>query len=366
MERKSMKRLPLHGIHESSGAVFLERGDWLVPDSYGDTQAEYEAVKKRIGLADLSDRGKLRLGGREHLKFLQGMLTNDVLKLENGQGVYAAILTVKGSMVSDMRVYREQDSVLLDLEPGLNIKVGELLKKYRLSYRASIDDLTESTGLISIQGPDAHRLVDDIIGKENPLSVEYDHERRLVNGTVIMVVKADRTGADGYDIYAPSGELSRIWEHLLERGKDYRITPVGSKALDTLRIEAGIPLYGTDMDDDTIPIEAGLWSALNFEKGCYVGQEVVARIRWRGHVNWHLMGLITSGDRIPVKGSEVFYGGKKIGHITSGTFSPVFHTPIALGYIRREYIEPGTRVQLKLPDGALEDAEVSRLPFRKG
>lgn len=366
MERVIINRLTLHDIHEALGAEFIEHGEYLVPESYGDTLAEYEAVKKRVALADLSDRGKLRLGGKEHLKFLQGMLTNDVLALENGQGMYAAILTVKGRMVSDMRVYRERDSVLLDLEPGINVKVSELLKQYRLSYKASIDDLTESLGLFSIQGPRARSLAVDIIGGVDSLSREHDHLRRLVNGTEIMVVRADRTGGEGYDVYAPSGELSGIWKLLMERGMVYGISPVGSKTLDTLRIEAGIPLYGVDMDDDTMPIEAGLWNAISFEKGCYVGQEVVARIKWRGHVNWHLIGLITGGDRIPLRGSEMFHGEKKIGHITSGTFSHALQKRIALGYIRREYIEPGTGVRLRLPDGTSEEAEVSTLPFIKG
>jgi glycine cleavage system T protein len=365
MEKANIRTLPLHEVHESLGAVFLKRGGWLVPESYGDSPAEYEAVKKRAGLMDLSDRGKLRLGGKEHLKFLQGMITNDVSALEDGQGMYAAILTVKGRMVSDMGVYREKETVLLDLEPGLNNKVGDLLKKYRLSYKASIDDLTESTGLLSVQGPEAYRLAVDIAGEENPLSNRYDHVKRIVDGTEIMIVRAGRTGEDGYDFYVPSGELSRIWGLLMERGKEYGITPAGSKALDTLRIEAGIPVYGTDMDEDTIPIEAGIWDALNFEKGCYVGQEVVARIKWRGHVNRHLVGLITSGERVPERGSDLFHGEKKIGLITSGTFSPALRKNIALGYIRREFVEPGTPVNLKLPDGTYEEAEVSGLPFPK-
>jgi glycine cleavage system T protein len=363
MEKALIHLLPLHNTHEALGAVFTERGEYLVPEIYGDTHEEYEAVKKCAGLVDLSDRGKLRLGGKDHLKFLQGMLTNDVLALKEGKGMYAAILTVKGRMVSDMRVYREGDSVLLDLEPGLNIKVGGFLTKYRLSYKASIDDLTRGLGLLSIQGPAARRLAADIIGEDNPLSSEYDHGRRLVAGTEIMVARADRTGSNGYDIYATSGELSGVWEFLMERGKAYGIKPVGSRVLDTLRIEAGIPVYGIDMDDDTIPIEAGLWNALNFEKGCFVGQEVVARIKWRGHVNRHLRGLIMSGEGIPERGSEVFYGEKKIGRVTSWTFSPGLQKRIALGYLRREYIGPGTRVLLKLTDGASEEAVVSSLPF---
>jgi len=362
----SLKRLSLHGVHESLGADFGESGEWLVPESYGDRPGEYEAARNRVSIADLSDRGKLRLGGKDHLKFLQGMLTNDVIKLEEGKGMYAAILTVKGRMVSDMRVYREKDSVLLDLEPGLNAKVGELLKKFRLSYKATIDDLTESTGLLSIHGPGAPDLLGEVIGEKNLPVNEFDHVRASVAGREVTVIKIRRTGEEGYDIYALTDGLADVWGLLMEKGNDFGIKPAGRGALEILRIEAGIPVYGIDMDDDTIPIEAGIWDALNFEKGCYVGQEVIARIKWRGHVNRHLLGFISDGDKVPETGSEVFLGEKKIGRVTSGAFSPVLGKPIALGYIRREFKEPGTRVEIRSPDGSIEHAEVAALPFLGG
>ncbi len=362
----SIKKLPLHIVHESLGAVFRVSGDCLVPERYGDIRAEYEAVRNGVGLADLSDRGKLRLGGKEHLKFLQGMLTNDVMKLDGGKGMYAAILTVKGRMVSDMRVYREKDSVFLDLEPGLNTKVGELLKKFRLSYKADIDDLTESTGLVSVHGPSAADLLGEVIGEKNLPVNEFDHVRGSVHGREVTVVKVNRTGEEGYDIYAANEGLSDLWGLLTEKGKGLGIIPVGRDALEILRIEAGIPVYGIDMDEETIPIEAGIWSALNFEKGCYVGQEVVARIKWRGHVNWHLLGFISDGDRAPERGSEVYMEEKKIGRITSGGLSPSLGKPIALGYIRREFKEPGTRVEIRSQDGSIEHAEVAALPFLGG
>ena len=362
----NIKKLPLQVLHESLGAAFRESGEWLVPESYGDRPGEYEAARNRVCIADLSDRGKLRLGGKDHLKFLQGMLTNDVIKLEEGKGMYAAILTVKGRMVSDMRVYREKDSVLLDLEPGLNAKVGELLKKFRLSYKATIDDLTEGMGIISVIGPHAAGVLEKVIGKENLPVNDLDHVRASVAGREVSVIKTRRTGEEGYDIYALTDGLADVWGLLMEKGNNFGIKPAGRGALEILRIEAGIPVYGIDMDDDTIPIEAGIWDALNFEKGCYVGQEVIARIKWRGHVNRHLLGFISDGDRVPERGSEVFLGEKKIGRITSSGFSLSLGKPIALGYVRREFKEPGTRVEIRSPDGSIEHAEVAALPFLGG
>ena len=328
---------------------------------------EYEAVRNSAGISDLSHRGKLRLSGKDHLKFLQGMLTNDVIKLEPGKGMYAALLTVKGRMVSDMKVYKEDDSLLLDLEPALNIKVGELLKKYRLSYKADIEDLTEDLGLFSVNGPNAKGVLFKVLGVPPRDMEEYEHFRADINAHSVSVVKVNRTPLEGYDIYMAREAVSSLWDILISGGRELGLVPVGFEALNTLRVEAGIPIYGVDMDESNIPIEAGLWNALNFEKGCYVGQEVVARIKWRGHVNWHLRGFVIEGDVVPLPGDEIFLEERKVGRVTSGVFSTALGKPVALGYIRREFKEPGTKVRVKSGgDNARDtqvDAIVSNIPF---
>ncbi len=359
----SVRKSVLHGIHKALGAKFDNYGDTNRPASYGDIMAEYEAVRNSVGIMDMSDRGKIRLSGKEHQKFLQGMLTNDVMKLEEGRGAYAALLTVKGRMLSDMHVYRERDSVLLDLEPGMNITVADLLKKYRLSYKAEIEDLTDAFGLFSMHGPNARSVIESVFGIDVSSMEELSNSRARVDDTDVLIVRINRTGEDGYDIYVPSESAEHIWNILMETGNDFGIKPVGYDAYNTLRIEAGIPLYGSDMDEETIPIEADIWDALSFEKGCYVGQEVIARIRWRGHVNRHLMGLIVEGETVPLSGDEIFAGEKKIGRVTSSVYSPALKRPVALGYVRREFREPGTVVIIELNSGASERALVSELPF---
>jgi len=358
-----MRKLQLHDIHESLGAVFRYAGGVSVPATYGDTGAEYKAVRNKVGIIDMSDRGKLSLSGKEHLKFLQGMLTNDVMNLEKGKGMYAAVLTVKGRMLSDMHVYKEPESVFLDLEPGLNEKVAELLKKFRLSYKAKIDDVTDNSGLISIHGPNAGKLVSSVSGVDVSGLDELSHTRARLDDAELFIVRINRTGEEGFDVYVPTGSIQDIWCGLMEEGKDLGIKPVGHDAYNTLRIEAGIPVYGSDMDEETIPIEAGIWHALNFEKGCYVGQEVVARIKWRGHVNRHLMGLTMEGENVPASGDEIFAGEKKIGKVTSSVFSPALGRPVALGYVRREFKSPGTEVIIKVKGELSETARVSELPL---
>ena len=357
-----MQKTPLYDIHSSQGAIFDEFSGWLMPKSYGNDLEEYGAVRNNVGIVDLSHRGKLRLSGREHIKFLQGMLTNDVNKLEQGKGLYATLLTVKGRVISDMNVYREKESMLLDLEPGLNEKVREHLIKFRLSYRANIEDVTESLGLLSIHGPNSKKLLEKTFNEDIPELGEYGFFTKEIHGFWVMTVRIYRTGEEGYDIFVSSNSAGTLWESLTENGKEVGLKPVGLLAVETLRIEAGIPRYGVDINEDTIPIEAGLWHALSFEKGCYVGQEVIARIKWRGHVNWHLVGFEIAGERLPARDDKIVYDGREVGYITSGAFSPTLKKAIALGYIRREFKEPGTKVHVKI-DGDEKQAEVVNTPF---
>ena len=360
-----MKNLPLHEVHQSIGANFGDTAEWSVPFDYGDKISEYRAVREDVGIIDLSSRGKLKLSGKDHLKFLQGMLSNDVVKLEEGSGMLATVLTVKGRMISDMRVYKDKDCIFLDLEPGLNRKVLDLLTKFRLSYKADIEDITEETGLISVQGPRASKLIEALIEEKLPQMQQYDFIEAEALGYEIAIVSVNRTGEQGFDLYLQNDGLQEIWDELMKKGAEFNCKPIGYKALNTLRIEAGIPIYGVDMDENNIPIEAGLWDALNFEKGCYVGQEVVARIKWRGHVNWHLLGFECEGELTPDIGTEIFSGERKIGRITSSAVSPSLNKPISLGYIRREFKDPGTEVEINV-NNSLQKAQVTDLPFYEG
>ncbi len=358
-----MKKTPLYDIHFSKGAVFGDFSGWLMPKSYGAPLEEYAGVRNGVGIADLSHRGKLRLSGKEHIKFLQGMVTNDINKLKEGEGLYATLLTPKGRMISDMRVYRHGESLLLDLEPGLNEKVRDLLARYRLSYKANIEDVTESLCLISIHGSNSRRLIEKALNRRILMLKEYEFLIKEIDGSQAMIVKANRTGEDGYDIFISTDGVKTVWESLAENdGGEFGLRPVGLDAMEILRIEAGIPRYSVDMDDNTIPLEAGLENAISYEKGCYVGQEVIARIKWRGHVNWCLAGFEIEGENLPTRGDKIKHGEREIGYITSSAFSPILKKIIALGYIRREFIEPGTRVIVDI-GGENRAAEVVKRPF---
>lgn len=341
-----MKQLPLHDLHLQAGAEFTEYGDWNIPKIFTTTKDEYDAASGGLAVYDMSYRGKLRLGGKECLKFMQGMLSNDVLKLENGKGTYATLLNVKGRMIADLYIYRDGQDALMDMEQGLNEKVSELFLKYRLSYKATIDDVTEKYAQLCYIGPKSTQYFSRILGEDLSNLSELSFVKSEIEGVEVFVVKVKRTALSSFELYVPVASEALITSHFLKSLDDISPQFIGFDTYEILRVEAGIPTYGVDMDENTIPIEAGLWDALNFEKGCYIGQEVIARIKWRGHVNRHLVGFELDGEIRPGVGDKIYIDEKEIGYVTSSVFSYRINKYIALGYIRREYKEQGTRIRV--------------------
>lgn len=341
-----MKKNPLHEFERSLNANFKNDDIYQIPTNYGDRELEVNNSRNAITFSDISNRGKLKLSGKDHLKLLQGMLTNDVLKLETGKGRLAAILTNKGKMISDMRVYKNSDSVYLDIEPGLNSKLKDHLLKFRLSYKADIEDTTDEFGLIHVSGPKCPDLIINSFNINYEEFEQYDHFD--IEGT--KIIKINRTGGPGFDIQFTKESADQIIN--LITNSSIKIYPAGSQAMEIMRVEAGIPKYSIDMDENTIPIEAGLWSALDFEKGCYVGQEVVARIKWRGRVNRHLVNMSIEGEKVLNPKNKIFSDEKEIGKITSSVFSPTVNKVIAIGYIRREFKEHGSEAEVLTNDGS--------------
>lgn len=360
-----MDKLPLHHKHTALGARFITRAGWEIPDHYGDPGAECGAVRQHAGLADRSFRGKLRLGGGDRVDFLQGMVTNDVQILKPGDGCYAAITTAKAKMVSDCRVYCLSDSFLMDLEPETVEKVSKHLDFYVIAADVAIEDMTKTRGLLSVYGPESPALLEEVLGVTPPSRENHWVEARSApSGTPpsdIMVVCNEMTGESGFDVWLPTGSAEGVFEGLLSAGA----TCVGQSAVNTLRIEAGIPRYGTDMDETHFPMEAGLTErAVSESKGCYIGQETIARALAQGHMNRSLMGLELDRDTVPDHGTAIRSADKTLGSVTSAAFSPTLKKVIALGYLPRDFANPGTAVEVA-HDGQSIRAVVSRLPFYK-
>ncbi|QRK09437.1 aminomethyltransferase family protein [Archangium violaceum] len=354
-----MEPLSLHFLHEQAGAHFLEVNGREVVADYGDMEAEYRAAREAVALHDATYREALRITGEDRASFLHGMVTQEIKGLAAGAATYAAMLTVKGSMVADARVLRREADLLLDVEPGLGAKVRKFLEKFLISEDAELHDATSEQGVLRLLGPRTAELLGTALGGPfEPLPQNATRTATLA-GQQVMLVGFTSLEPHGVDVLVPRGALEAVWKALVTAGEGFGVKPLGWRALETLRVEAGVPRYGQDMVDTTIPLEANLANAISYNKGCYIGQEVIARATFRGHMNRKLAGLLL-GATEATPGTELKKDGKKVGWVTSVVRSPRKGQNVALGYVHRDHLEPGT--VLTVGEGPAE-ATVSALPL---
>ncbi|MCY4485757.1 MAG: aminomethyltransferase family protein [Deltaproteobacteria bacterium] len=337
-----MKQTPLHDFHQDNGAAFVERNGWTLPHHFGSPAAEYDAVRARAGWLDLADRAVLEINGPDSAEWLQGMLSNDVQALNAGSGVPAAVLNIQGKVLADVHVLRTEEAFLVLLDEPLASGVVEHLNRYLIADEVEIVDLSGEFSVVSIQGPEAGGGLGEVLGLDAPPAARLSHAEIAYAGGRLRVVHASHTGEPGFDLIVPKTQLQGLAELPASRA----IPWVGVHARETLRVEAGIPRYGVDMDADTLLLETGLDDAVSFTKGCYLGQETVERIHSRGHVNRRLTGFKVEGAEAPDAGDAVLDGDRTIGRVTSAVPSPRLGCPLALGYLHRDYLEPGTSVAI--------------------
>jgi len=355
------KQSPLSTFHESNGARFIERDGWLLPAQFGNSAAEYAAVRSAVGFIDLAHRGLLQLTGTDRVSFLQGMVSNDVKALKPGEGQYATVLNQQGKVLGDARVLCSENSLYLDVWEIIKDKIAEHLNRYLVADEVEIADRTDEYGIISLQGPHAEACLRGLVGQAELPGRLAEHRMVNLDGAQVCIVRASSTGETGYDLIIPKSHFKNIAQQLTEAGKQFSGVWVGGEAHNILRVEAGIPLYGVDFTDDNLLLEVGLDHAVSFSKGCYLGQEVVERIRSRGHVNKKLVGLILEGRESASRGDALF-ADKPVGTITSSVHSPALGKPVALGYVYKDYWSPDTRLSLQHDGGSIE-AKVVALPF---
>ena len=320
----------------------------------------YTAARERAGLVDRTNLARIVVSGADRASFLQGLLTNDVVALQPGQGCYAAYLTAQGRMIADLHLYELGDVMLITLHRDVKDTVMAKLDQVIFSEDVQLGDVTDTFGQVAVIGPQAASAVASVFALPiETLTGLADHGnlRTLWNGQPAIVTRAGDTGEPGFDLFVERAHSDALTRALMTAGA----VEVDPAAADAIRIESGVPLFHRDMDEDTIPLEAGIESrAISFSKGCYIGQEVVIRVLHRGHgrVARKLVGLRIEGDRVPAAGAPIRVGDREAGRITSSTWSPALQQPIALGYVHRDFIEPGAKVSV---DGVA--AAVTALPF---
>lgn len=361
-----MITLALHEFHQARNACFGEVNGAEVVQHYGHTLEEYRALRETAGVLDLSFRSRLRLTGADRQRFLHGQVTNNILDLDAGEGCYAALVTARGRMQSDLNVYCLTEEILLDFEPGFRDPVMERLGKYIIADDVQVETMETQFGLASVQGPQAGAVVQQCLPRL-PLPVQSMVITRIQDPSLRAVVCMNnpRGVAVGFDLWVPLTALPALLEHLLAVAGARGGRACGWDALEMVRIEAGIPRFGLDMDETNLPPETGIEQrAISYTKGCYIGQEVIARIRTYGQVARSLRGLRLA-DRLPIlprKGDKLFHAGKEVGTLTSALASAHLHANIALGYVRREHNQFGTELTVVTAAGE-SPAHVVPLPF---
>ena len=331
-----------------------------LPSDFGDPAAEYAAVRKGTGLIDRRDWGVVEVTGRDRASFLHALLSNEIKALAPGQGCAATLLDVHGKVQVVLFVWVLDDRILLVVPPGMARKVAEALDHYLFSEKVLLRDASEETALLLLAGPEAHAIVERIAGTR-PGAAPWSHVAATIDGTPVRLVSGGgETGEPEVWVVAAAGEAGRMWDRLVAAGAQ----PVGLTALESLRIEAGTPLFGHDVDETVLLPEIPSANLLSYTKGCYPGQEVVVRIRDRGHVNRLLAGLVLEGDAVPERGAAVLAGEAEIGRVTSATRSFGLGRPIALAFVRRQHAEAGSRVEVRVGEATVP-ARVAALPFTR-
>ena len=360
-----MAWLTLHDFHQARGARFLDLNGQEAVAHYGDPLAEHAALGESAGILDLSFRGRLCILGTDRVKFLNGQVTNNVKELPAGGGCYAALVSAKGKIQSDLHIYILENEILLDFEPGLVGAVQQRLEKYIIAEDVQVADVSAPYGLWSVQGPKAaaviKRLPWNFALPEKPCALARIDDAALGE---IYVMNHARTHCAGYDLFVPSGAMQPVADQLITAAKETGGRFCGWQALETARIEAGIPRFGADMDETNLASEVLDTGAISYSKGCYIGQEVIARVRTYGQAAKSLRGLRLPDNvrALPVKGDKLFLGEKEAGYITSAVASPRLKVNIALGYVRREANQTGTELLLQMPPDKIP-VKIVELPF---
>lgn len=354
-------RTSLYEIHRRLGARFVEFHGYELPLEYTTIVEEHMAARKAAALFDLSHMGEIEVRGISALELVQRLITNDVEKLPDEKALYTPICNPQGGIIDDVMLYRFNKERFIFVVNASNIqKVYQWMKDNPLPG-AEVQNRSQELGMIAVQGPISHSIVEEVLGKDK---ANLPHHGLLEEGDTI-IARTGYTGEDGFEVYTPSNKCPNLWERLMKAGQSLGLKPAGLGARDTLRLEAGLLLYGNDIDDSTTPLEAGIAWTVKLYKEDFIGKEALLAQKSSG-LKRRLVGLELLERGIPRTGHPIFADSKKIGHVTSGTFSPYLQKPIAMGYVGSDYAETETGLFVEIRGRQLK-ARIIGLPFyRRG
>ena len=362
--RHAMKETPLHDVHVRLGAKMVEFGGWDMPVQYGPILDEARCVREKAGLFDLGHMGRLAVRGKDHLAYLDRICTNFVARIPEGSIRYTLMCKADGNPVDDLLVYRGADEVYLVVNASNTDAVLAWMEENREGFEVEIDHRTPRETMIALQGPRALEVLETVttdceIGKLGYYKYTF--------GTVCgregtRISRTGYTGENGFELYFPNEEAAGIWDALTEAGANAGVRPIGLGARDTLRLEAGMPLYGHEIDETHNPVEADLGFAISFaeEKGDWIGKQALLDVRARPQRA--LVALTTAGKRVPRQGYPLFQGERQVGEVVSGAVSPTLETNIGTAYVPIDLSVPGTELEMEIR-GKRQEVTLRELPF---
>jgi len=318
---------------------------------------QYNAVQNSIGFFHLSDRGKILVTGPDRTVFLHSMFSNEVKKLPEWEGRYGTFLTARGKMISDFFYYKLPSSIVVDIRKDLLKKTSDTLKKFIVMDELQLKDISNQKDHFSLQGPESERFFKALFKSQVP-SFECEMVEFMWQEVPLWGIRKNDLSELGFEVIVPWNISSSFREFVLEKGRSWGLVEVDFEVRNLLRMEAGIPWYGVDMDESRYPMEARLEKAISFTKGCYIGQEVVAKATHVGGVRNLLIRLKVHGHRTPKEKCPVYINERKIGFITSAVFSISLGCPIAFAYLRRSFAHTGKFCQIEICEGKTVSAEI--------
>jgi aminomethyltransferase len=358
-----MLRTPFYEEHRRLGAKMTNFAGWEAPLFYTQTLSEHKAVRSAAGLFDLSHMGRLLISGRDCIKFLDTLTTNSMKDLPPWRARYTMLCDENGGTIDDTVVFRETEHLWVVPNAVNSLAVLSWMKEHAGRWEVDIADRTSETGMFALQGPRAA----EILARCGVPSLDALGRFRLRNdrlfGTTVVLSRTGYTGEDGFEIMGPAEELHRIWAEILDAGKPTGLAPAGLGARDTLRMEAGLALYGHELSRTINPVEAGLSRFIRFKDREFIGKEALLHAAAEENPEARRMvGLELSSQRIARHGQKILSGGRPIGEVTSGTFSPSLEKCVAMGYVPRRLSAAGTRLGVGVSHEEVP-ATVVAIPF---
>lgn len=318
---------------------------------------QYNAIRNSVGFLDLSDRGKVQAAGPDHISFLHSMFSNDVEQLSEWKGRYGTFLTARGKIVSDFFYYKLPGSIIVDIRRDLIEKTLKTLEKFIVMDELELEDISSQKDHFSLQGPGAGDLLRELFEEPVPSAECAVVETKWDSQSLWLIRKSDLSEL-GFEIVVPRQVAHSLSARILEKGSQVGLREIGPEARNILRLEAGIPWYGVDMDESRYPLEARLDTAISLTKGCYIGQEVVAKATHVGGVPNLLMRLKLKGQSVPQSKARVYVDENPVGSVTSAVFSPRLDCPIALAYLKKSFARTGAHCLVEVSQGHSVTAEI--------